>query len=116
MIYADALVNEALAARLSPLIRERTHAFQEELRAGKALGNVDAQADVEATAAALLAFVRGALGLSQLDPEYPLEAAFESYIAGLSAQLQPRTARPSPKPRMGGGNGRKRASQARGAA
>jgi AcrR family transcriptional regulator len=111
MIYADALVNQALAARLSPLIQERTLAYKEELRAGMALGNVDAQADVEAVASALLAFVRGALGLSQLDPEYPLEAAFESYIAGLSAQLKPHTVRSPPKPQPRAGKEGKRARQ-----
>jgi hypothetical protein len=65
-------------------------AYRVELQAGISLKNVRSDVDVDAQAAGIFAFVRGSLVLSQLDPTFPLDAAFEAYCAGLSAQLAPR--------------------------
>jgi hypothetical protein len=89
MIYTEALVNEALAAGLVALIRERMAAYRAELEAGISLKNVRRDVDVDAQAAGIFAFVRGSLILSQLDLDFPLDAAFETYCAGLTAQLAP---------------------------
>jgi hypothetical protein len=89
MIYTEALVNDALAATLIPLVHERMEAYRAELYEGMELGNVRRDIDVEAQAAAIHAFVRGTLILSKLDPDFPLEGAFEAYIAMLAGQLSP---------------------------
>ena len=89
LIYSESLVNPKLAAKLEPLISERIDAIAAEIRAGVALANIRADVDAEIESAKIFAFVRGALNLSALDAQFPLEKVFESFASALDVTLRP---------------------------
>lgn len=79
MIYSEALVNPVIAGRIQEIIRQRIEALAADIRLEIEAGRMSASLDPECEAAAIFAFLRGALMLHAIDPKFPLEDTFEAF-------------------------------------
>ena len=95
MIYSEALINPLFADKLKPLVRERQDAIAEILDAAVARGEIAPLSDSRIEAAKIFALLRGALNLSAIDPEFPVEQVFDAYCQSLRAPAE--DARPARK-------------------
>ena len=90
ILFSESLVNANLLREFTDLQNLRLDAIKDELRAGIESGNVRSDADIDAFAGTIYAFLRGALNFSVLDPKFPLEAIMGAFDAMLSDHLRPR--------------------------
>lgn len=83
MIYSEALINKPFSDRLRPIIRERIDAIADLLAHELGEKKRRPAKDLKIEAAKIFALLRGALNLSAIDPEFPLEPVLDAYAAAL---------------------------------
>jgi AcrR family transcriptional regulator len=90
VLLGEGLSNPLISGRLAELNARSVSAFEVQIRAAIASGDVRADVDAKAQAVLLLATLRGALSLWLLAPaEIDLAAARDEFVASLQRSLTP---------------------------
>lgn len=79
MIYSEALINKPFSDQLRPIIQEHIDAIADFLVQEFGSEKRRSGQDLKVEAAKIFALLRGALNLSAIDPEFPLERVLDSY-------------------------------------